>query len=124
MTIFDEIGGAAAVAAAVDTFYVRVLADDTLSHHFEGVDLGRLKGHQRSFIAAAIGGPDAYLGRAMSEAHAHLGVTPKEFATVVAHLVDALAELGVPGATIDTIAAALAPLEAEIVRTPTANTTT
>ena len=79
MTIFDEIGGARD-ERAVDGFYERVLADPTLAPYFDDVDLGRLKGHQRSFIAAAIGGPDAYLGRAMSEAHAHLDVTPVAFA--------------------------------------------
>ena len=116
MSIFDEIGGAGAVRAAVDAFDERVLADAALAPWFDGVDLGRLKGHQRSFIAAAIGGPDAYLGRAMREAHAHLAITPMAFAAVVGHLAAALADLDVHPSTIEAVAAALAPLEAEIVR--------
>ena len=115
MTIYDEIGGATAVGAAVDAFYERVIADVSLSAFFDGVDLGRLKGHQRSFIAAAIGGPDAYLGRAMSDAHAHLGITASAFHAVVVHLVAALTEVGVPQETIDKITTALAPLETEVV---------
>ena len=117
MTIFEEIGGAAAVGAAVDRFYDLVTDDPTLAHHFTGVDLGRLKGHQRSFIAAAIGGPDAYLGRAMREAHAHLAITGEEFDRVVDHLVTALADLGVPAPTIEAIGGALAPLKGEVVTT-------
>jgi truncated hemoglobin YjbI len=50
MSIYDQIGGAAAVSAAVDDFYVRVLGDDSLAPYFEGTDVSKLKGHQRAFI--------------------------------------------------------------------------
>jgi hemoglobin len=115
MSIFDEIGGAAAVRAVVDAFADRVLADPMLAPAFDGIELDRLKGHQRAFIAATIGGPDAYLGRAMGEAHAHLAITTEAFAAIVGHLAGALADLGVPTPTIDAVTAALAPLEAEVV---------
>ena len=115
MSIYDEIGGAGAVSAAVDLFDEQLLADPELAPYFEGVDLARLKGHQRSFLAAAIGGPNGYLGRAMREAHAGLGITSEAFGAVVAHLVTALEHLAVPAATIQRIVAAIAPLEAEVV---------
>src|SRR4051812_32676443 len=121
MSIYDEIGGSGAVSAAVDGFYARVLDDAALAGYFDGVDVQRLKGHQRSFIAAAIGGPESYLGRAMSDAHADLGVTDGAFERVVEHLVDALADLGVAETTIERITAALAPLKADVVRTADAN---
>lgn len=115
MTIYDEIGGADAVAAVVEDFYGRVLADERLAAWFDGVDVRRLKAHQRAFIAAAFGGPDAYTGRSMADAHAGLDITPEAFARVVDHLVDTLIALGVPDETIGTIGAALFPLEAQIV---------
>ena len=80
----------------------------------------RLKGHQRSFIAAAIGGPEIYGGRNMREAHARLDIDPSDFDRVVAHLVDTLAGLGVPESTIGAIGATLAPLKAEIAPGPAA----
>jgi hemoglobin len=73
MTIFDSIGGASSVNAAVDQFYLRVLDDPELKHYFAGVDMGKLKSHQRAFIAAAIGGPEIYSGRDMAAAHEGLG---------------------------------------------------
>lgn len=118
-SIYDDIGGAGAVSAAVDDFYVRVLGDPMLAPYFEGTDIDRLKSHQRSFIAAAIGGPEIYAGRSMKEAHAGLDVTPAAFDRVVEHLVATLDGLGVPGDTIATIGGALAPLKADIV-VPTA----
>lgn len=115
MTIYDSIGGAAAVRAAVDDFYDRVLADPELAPSFEGIDRQRLKAHQRSFIAAAIGGPEIFAGRDMASAHAGLGVTDAQFDTVVAHLVDTLNALGVAQDTIGQIGAALTPLRGSIV---------
>lgn len=120
MTIYDSIGGAAAVRAAVDDFYDRVLADPGLAPFFAQTDLQRLKAHQRSFIAAAIGGPEIFAGRDMATAHAGLGIADAQFDAVVTHLVDTLAGLGVPADTIGQIGAALAPLRASIVTAPAA----
>ena len=38
-TLLDRIGGEAALEAAVDQFYARVVIDPKLSHFFEGSDL-------------------------------------------------------------------------------------
>ncbi|MFC5748241.1 group I truncated hemoglobin [Actinomadura rugatobispora] len=115
MSIYDAIGGAPAVQAAVDDFYTRVTADPRLSGFFSDVDMRRLKSHQRAFIAAAIGGPQIYEGRDMAAAHAGLDIADAHFDAVVGHLVDTLTALGVPEDTIATIGSTLAPLRADIV---------
>lgn len=115
MSIYERIGGAASVQAAVEQFYTRVLADPRLDHYFAGVDVTRLKSHQRSFIAAALGGPQLFAGRDMATAHAGLNITDDDFDAVVAHLAGTLADLGVPAEDITEIAATLAPLRNQIV---------
>ena len=115
MSIYSEIGGRPAVDAAVSDFYQRVLADPSLSPYFEGVDLDRLKRHQRAFIGVALGGPVAYSGRTMADAHAGLDITSEAFDRVVEHLAATLTSLGVPDATIGDIAGALLPLKGDIV---------
>jgi hemoglobin len=115
MSIYDSIGGADAVRAAVDDFYARVLADPKLAPFFTATDMNRLKAHQRSFIAAAIGGPEIFAGRDMATAHTGLGITGTDFDAVVGHLVDTLAGLNVPEETIGQIGSALAPLRPDIV---------
>ncbi|MGI5212142.1 group I truncated hemoglobin [Plantactinospora sp. CA-290183] len=115
MSIYESIGGAPAVSAAVDDFYVRVLGDPKLAPYFVGVDVPKLKAHQRAFIAAAIGGSEIYAGRDMSSAHAGLNITDADFDAVVGHLVDTLAGLGVPEETIGQIGGALAPLRGNVV---------
>ncbi|ADP82513.1 group I truncated hemoglobin [Pseudofrankia inefficax] len=115
MSIYDSIGGAPAVQAAVEDFYTRVLADPGLAPFFTDTDLARLKSHQRSFIAAAIGGSEIYAGRDMAAAHAGLNITDADFDAVVGHLVETLTGLGVPAETIGQIGGALAPLRGDIV---------
>ena len=44
-TIYEEIGGAPAVAKVMDLFYQQLLADPSVNHYFEGKDLQRLKAH-------------------------------------------------------------------------------
>ena len=117
-SVYEQIGGAAAVAAAVDLFYAKVLADPDLAGYFQGVHLPGLRAHQRAFITAALGGPDTYRGRDMGAAHAGRGITGEDFDAVVGHLGATLTELGVPADTIGTIAGALAPLKDDIVAVP------
>jgi hemoglobin len=117
-SIYDAIGGAEAVRVAVDQFYDRVLADPELAGYFASTDMARLKAHQRSFIAAAIGGSEVYRGRPMKDVHAPLRIQPAHFDRVVGHLVDTLAALGVPEPVIGEIGAKLAPLKADIAPKP------
>ncbi|MBV9315731.1 MAG: group 1 truncated hemoglobin [Pseudonocardia sp.] len=113
-SIYDAIGGAESVRVAVDQFYDRVLGDEALAGYFTGIDMNRLKEHQRHFIAAAIGGPEIYNGRSMERVHAPLHIKPEEFDKVVGHLVDTLVSLGVPESIIGEIGAKLVPLKDQI----------
>ena len=114
-SIFDQIGGNAAVAAAVDGLYDRLLADPVLSPYFAGTDMRKQKRHMRAFMATALGGSDIYAGRDMRAAHAGLRITNEAFDRVVGHLVDTLISLRVCDTHIAQIGAALAPLRAQVV---------
>lgn len=114
-SIYDQIGGTGAVAAAVEELYARVLADRAVAPYFAGIEMERQKHHMRAFVAAALGGGHTYEGRDMVVAHAGLGITDQAFDKVVAHLGSALHTLGVGGPQVTTILARLAPLRADIV---------
>jgi hemoglobin len=117
-TVYDQIGGAPAVSAAVDGLYERILADPVLSHWFTATDMSRQKRHMRAFMATALGGAAIYAGRDMHAAHAGLHITGEAFDHVVGHLVDTLDSLGVPAEIIGAIGAKLAPLRAQVVQAP------
>lgn len=96
--LFDGIGGDAGLAAAVDVFYARVTADPEVAGYFAGIDLERLRAHQRAFLRVALDGPGVFTGRPLGPAHAGLNITPPHFDRVVDHLAETLGDLGVePG---------------------------
>jgi len=107
-SLYQRIGGKHAVAAAVDVFYDKVLADERTRRFFEGVDLRAQKGKQRAFLTMAFGGPTNYTGLDMRAAHARLvadGLDDGPFDAVMEHLGATLVELGVSGALIREAAA-------------------
>jgi hemoglobin len=115
VSIYESIGGGSALAAVVDDFYVRVLADPQLTGFFAGVNMQKLKGRQVEFFAGALGGPDSYQGASMRKVHAGRGIGQADFDKVAFHLAAALAAAGVPAETIAQIAEAITPLSGDIV---------
>jgi hemoglobin len=114
-TVFAALGGEAAVGAAVDALYDRLLTDPVTASYFDGVDMRRLARHLKIFLVAALGGPAVYRGRDLGAAHASLGITSEAWEHTVGHLIEVLASLGVGAPLIDEVVAHLAPLEPLIV---------
>lgn len=106
-TDYEIIGGARAVATVVDRFYELVLADVELASYFTDTNLPRLKRHQVLLISQALGGPAEYSGRDLQEAHAGMRISNADFGRVVAYLVTALQEAGVPPEIIGRVGAVL-----------------
>jgi hypothetical protein len=66
-TLFERIGGMAAVNAAVDIFYNKVIEDDRISHFFRHIDMKVQSGKLKGFMAYAFGAPMQYSGKSMRE---------------------------------------------------------
>jgi hemoglobin len=115
--LYDRLGGEEAILAAVEQFYVRVLADPMLAPFFKGVEMSRLKRHQFAFLSQALGGPSRYCGASMSKAHQHLAIEQRHFDAVAGHLVEVLRALGVSPEVIAEVAATVTPLSSQIVNT-------
>jgi len=105
VSVYEKIGGAAAVDAAVDIFYRKVLADDRISKFFDTVDMDAQHAKQKAFLTMAFGGPNEYTGKDMREAHKHMNLTEEHFNAVAENLVGTLKELDVPQDIIDEIVA-------------------
>lgn len=100
MSLYNDIGGEAAVDAAVDVFYGKVLNDPTVNYFFDGLEMNRQKAMLKHFLTFAFGGHPEYTGRSMRAAHARQvqqGMNELHFDTIVGHLGATLTELGVPG---------------------------
>lgn len=108
VTLFDQLGGAAAVDAAVDHFYRKVLSDDRVSRFFDDVDMDRQRAKQKAFLTMAFGGPHQYSGKDMRAGHAHLlqkGLNDSHVDAIIELLGATLRDLGVADDLIAQVAA-------------------
>ncbi len=108
-SLYERLGGEAAVTAAVDLFYDKVLADPRINHFFTNTDMTRQRQHQKMFLSYAFGGLPGYSGQGMRAAHAQLveklGLNDSHFDAVIENLGAALKALKVPDALIAEAAA-------------------
>lgn len=103
MSLYENLGGAEAVDAAVDIFYRKVLSDDRISNFFDTVDMEVQRAKQKAFLTMAFGGPNKYTGKDMREAHKHMNLNDEHFAAVAECLVSTLNDLNVPQQYIDEV---------------------
>lgn len=111
-TLYEKLGGQAAVDLAVDKFYDRIINDDRIKHFFDQINMRQQREHQKAFLTYAFGGSPRYDGKTMREAHKQLvseqGLNGEHFDAVVEHLVATLKELGVSDELIGEVAAVAA----------------
>ncbi len=106
-TLFERIGGEAAVDQAVDIFYRKVLMDERVNGFFDGVDMDQQINKQKGFLTMAFGGPNNYTGKDMREGHKHLvarGLNDSHVDAIVELLGATLQELGVAAEDIQEVA--------------------
>ncbi|MEN9756669.1 MAG: hypothetical protein RL755_856 [Pseudomonadota bacterium] len=97
-SLFEQLGGEAAVDAAVDVFYKKVLEDYRINRFFGNVDMEKQAAKQKAFLTMAFGGPSHYSGKDLRAGHAKLvkmGLDDSHFNAVLENLEATLIELGV-----------------------------
>jgi hemoglobin len=117
-SLYERIGGATAIHAAVDVFYQRILADPSLAGFFVGLSVQRLKTHQFAFLSQTLGVPGEYSEVSMQAAHQQLAIGQRHFDAVATHLIETLKSVSIPDDIIADIGVAIAPLAPCIVNTP------
>lgn len=96
--LYDLIGGRQTIWAATESFYAKVLADDSLRHFFEHTDMAHLRARQSMFLSMLLGGRVVYTGKDIHGAHAwarNHGLSDTHFDTFLKHFRVALEEVGV-----------------------------
>jgi hemoglobin len=106
-SLYERIGGEAALMAAVDLFYAKVLAHELTRPFFESLDMEAQIRKQIAFMCWAFGGPTQYKGRDLTTAHAQLvkakGLTDAHFDAVAGCLEQTLVELKLERALVDEV---------------------
>lgn len=106
-TLYERLGGEAAIAAVVDTLVALAAADTALNFTREGTaseweatpeNVALFKTRMVQFVGQATGGPQVYEGQDMATAHAGMEITDEEFDRLAGHLEAALDAYSVPEA--------------------------
>jgi hemoglobin len=71
--LFETVGGRGTISSAVDSFYRRVLADESVQHFFRNVDMEHLRARQSMFVSMLLGERVVYTGQASLDG---VGVKP------------------------------------------------
>lgn len=116
-SLYERLGGEAAVNAAVDIFYDKVLDDYRIKRFFDKTDMEKQLQHLKAFMTVAFGGPDNYAGRSLRDAHSRLvkmGLNDEHFDIVMGHLGATMQQLNVPAELIQEAAALVESTRGEV----------
>lgn len=104
-SLYHKLGGKAAIDAAVEAFYVKVLADNRVKDFFSDVNMAKQRRKQKEFLSFAFGGPLPWTGKDMRKAHEGLELTEEHFNAIAENLVNTLKDLKIDQALIDQVVA-------------------
>jgi hemoglobin len=115
ISLYDTIGGRAALTAAVDDFYGRLLADRVLGPLFPRGVGAKHRAYVITILGEALGGPERYRGPDLTAAHRSLGISDAQFDRAALHLYATLDGLSVPRHLADHIVGIVAGLRPAVV---------
>ncbi len=118
-SLYHKLGGQPAIDAAVEAFYVKVLADNRIKHFFEDINMTKQRRKQKEFLSAAFGGPIPWTGKDMRKAHANLpGLNETHFNAVAENLQKTLVELKIKPELIQQVMAIAASTRNDVLNRP------
>jgi hemoglobin len=100
-TLYERLGGEAAINAVVDKFYEFMLVDPVTAPFFDKTDMKKQASRQKQFITMVTGGPNKYEGADMKTAHLKFKIGKKEFDETWHNLVKSLNFFKVSQSNID-----------------------
>ena len=116
--LYRQLGGQAGLAALVDDFMVRLLADARMNPFFKDVDQKHLKEQLVAQFCQVSGGPCVLNGPDMKKAHDGMDITKSNFNALVEVLQNSMDASQIPFTAQNRLLAKLAPMHREIVNTP------
>jgi hemoglobin len=123
-SLYDRLGGRAAISALTESWVARVGGDDRANGKFVRTDIPRLMKEVADQLCEVTGGPCTYTGRSMRDTHAGMKTTAGEFEVVMQHLAAALDDLNVPKTEQDELVDLLRPMRGDIVEVESSGTGT
>jgi hemoglobin len=120
VSLFERLGGGAGIAAIVDSLVAAHMENPVIRPRFVAYldtpeKIAAIKGHVCTFLEAGSGGPRAYTGRSMREAHRGMNINEAEFVAAVDDILAVLQKHAIDQSTQKDILAIAYSLKNEIV---------
>ncbi|CUA99479.1 group I truncated hemoglobin [Thiomonas bhubaneswarensis] len=116
-TLYQRLNGKEGITRIVDDFVAAHLANPAIKARFENVkDIDHAKRMGVEFMCAGAGGPQAYTGKDMLEAHKGMNISEQEYLAVMDDIVAGMTHEGVDDATKGEVIAILYSLKGDIIR--------
>jgi hemoglobin len=95
-SLYDRLGGKAAITAVVDDSIGNFAADPRINQRFRRANVATLRTQLIDLLCARTGGPCTYRGRNMADVHEGMNVRDDEFDALAEDIVKSLDKLKVP----------------------------
>ena len=121
-TLYERLGGYNAIAATADDLTERLYENATLNANpaiktfHDKNDRAGFKYILTNWVVQYAGGPKTYHGRPLGEAHAHLGITEREFDIVMTECRTTFYKFNVPEKELEELMGMLESYRAEVIK--------
>ncbi|CAN5220311.1 hypothetical protein BH23BAC1_BH23BAC1_26330 [soil metagenome] len=115
LSLYERLGGEQRVRKIINDILDRNLNNPLIGHHFQKVDMNKLKQLVFEFFSMGTGGPHQYTGRDMRSSHANLHISENDFNIANEDTLMALEENGVGKAEIEEIIGILNSMRGDII---------
>lgn len=95
-SLYQRVGGSAAIRAVVDDAVANISADTRINRRFVNAAAPQLTQHLVDLLCVRTGGPCTYTGRDMAAAHDGMYIRDDEFDALVEDLVKSIDKFRVP----------------------------
>jgi hemoglobin len=114
-SLYERLGGKAAIEAVIDELLKNVANDARIAHRFALTDLKDLRNKLVDLVCGATGGPCKYAGGDMKSVHRGQRIKSADFDALVEDLIKALDTFKVPDREKGELLGALAAMKPDIV---------
>jgi hemoglobin len=114
-SLFERLGGQAAITAVVDDLTARIVADGRINQRFANTDVPHFKQALVEQLCEVSGGPCKYAGKDMRTAHAGMNIADDEFTFLVEDIKATLAKFKVPAREQEELLSALGGMKKDVV---------
>lgn len=116
-SLYERLGGASGIAAIVDDVLAAHVANPVVGPRFRNIkDMERTRRVAREFFCAGAGGPEAYTGKTMIEAHRGMNISGEEYLAVMDDIMSVLGRHGIDDTTQKDVLGILYALKGQILR--------